>query len=202
MILSAIRPVAIQGPPGSPYRTQAGASGIATFAQTWDGWTTAFASGWTNPDRTITPEGFVIPGNKSYAWRDDGPPIRRLQWQMRSTVLGDVYFGCDATGAGTMFRLDARRGVIAGFATTQSWTSWNAPMSGFLAQPNTWYTVTLDLTATTARVVIVGNAGGGHLGDALHAPRLRLRFPRRWGRRRDDDSPHDRVRLTPPGVIR
>lgn len=162
MMLSPVRPVALQGPPTNPYVTKAGASGLATFAHTWDGWTTAFASGWTNPDQTITPDGFVLPGNGSYAWRDDGQPIRRIQCQMRSTELGDLFFGCDASGAGTMFRLDTRgTATPAGFAPTQSWTQWNAPTSGFVAQPDTWYTVTLDLGNAMARMVIVGNEGGG-----------------------------------------
>lgn len=161
MILSPFRPVALQGPSGNPYMPKAGASGIATFAHTWDGWTTAFASGWTNPDQTLTPEGFILPGNGSYVWRDDGQPIRRIQCQMRSTILGDIFFGCNNTGAGQMFRLDTRGGgSYSGFATTNSWTAWSAPSSGFLADPNTWYTITLDLTTTTARVVVIGKSGG------------------------------------------
>ena len=41
--------------------------------------------------------------------------------------LVNFYFACDNSGAGQMLRLESRDGLYSGFATTNSWTSWNSP---------------------------------------------------------------------------
>ena len=163
MILSPPRLTAIQGSPRDPYTLKSGAYGIATLGQTLEGW--------QNHGISVTSQGFALPGNGQYAWRDDGRILRRLQFDIQSSELGDVFFGCNDSGQGTMFRLDTRGGDYpAGFGTTDSWTKWNGPSSGFFPRPNTWYTVTLDLTESTARAVIVGGAGGGVTLSTTYTP--------------------------------
>jgi hypothetical protein len=50
-----------------------------------------------------------------------------------------------------MYRLDTRGGTsYSGFATTTSWTSWNAPSSGFVATANAWYKLTIVIPSSSS----------------------------------------------------
>ena len=113
--------------------------------------------GWTlsgnpslNPDIGLPMPSWQLPGNVSYMWRDDKKAYSRFSYKMMSQGLADFFFGCNDKGEGTMFRIDTRaNGNFAGFATTQSWTSWNAPAAGFYAPPNTWIQVVLTVHGST-----------------------------------------------------
>ncbi len=155
-ILSARRLGTVQRPTPGAYATRGGTYGVGQFGHSWDGWTLGMQSGWSDPGQTLTPQGFLLPGNNSYAWRDDHRPVQRIQLQMQASVLGDLFFGCDATGAGMMFRIDTRPSSPTGFAATSSWTAWNSPVSGPTAVANRWYDVTVDLGTTEARATVVG----------------------------------------------
>ncbi len=125
-------------------------------------------AGWTtggNPsvdaNLGLPPPSWQVPGNASYFWRDDHTAHTGFAFKMMSQGLADFFFGCSAAGAGEMFRIDTRaNGNWAGFATTNSWKSWNAPASGFYAPPNTWIAVTLTLRAgeASARCTWAGGA--------------------------------------------
>ena len=57
-----------------------------------------------------------------------------------------IYFGCNSSGAGTLFRFETRGGSNrAGFANTASWTSWNAPSNSiaYAFTQNTWLTIAI-----------------------------------------------------------
>jgi hypothetical protein len=122
--------------------------------------------GWTvggNPsiDPTIglPMPSWQLPGDAAYMWRDDHKAYTSFSYRMNSQGLADFFFGCNDKGTGQMFRIDTRAsGNFAGFATTQSWTSWNAPSSGFYAPPNTWIQVTLTIahSVVTARCTWIG----------------------------------------------
>lgn len=156
MILSAVRPSTIQQPV-NPYTIKAGATYIATLDHSWNGWNTAFATGWTNPGDTLTPLGFEMPGNSSYVWRDDKQGVRRFHLQGWPNQLFDLYFACNDSGSGTMFRLDGRgSGNPAGFATTSSWTQWNTPASGLYLNIERWYDITIDIGETEAIATVIG----------------------------------------------
>lgn len=103
-----------------------------------------------------------IPGDRAYLFR----PARHLaavyRFSVRSNGLVDFYFGCNAAGAGSMYRLDTRGGGNwSGFARTAAWTRWNAPTRGFVAPRSTWIAVRLTLSGSTATAVARW-AGGGH----------------------------------------
>jgi hypothetical protein len=78
-------------------------------------------------------------------------PGRIITFNVMSNGLGNLYFLVNSSGAGQMYRLDTRGGVnYSGFATTLSWTSWNAPSSGFYATTNAWYKLTIVITSSTS----------------------------------------------------
>jgi parallel beta-helix repeat protein len=88
-------------------------------------------------------------------------PGRIITFNVKSNGLGNFYFLTDSTGKGQMYRLDTRaQGGLcwwgtcpSGFATTSSWTSWDAPSSGFSAAPNSWYKLTIVINSTTSAVL-------------------------------------------------
>ena len=75
-----------------------------------------------------------------------------------STALANLFFGCNASGAGRMLRLDMRDSVnLPGVATTTSWTAWSAPSSTFAAIDSNWHTYQIDIK--TGQVVDVWKDG-------------------------------------------
>ena len=125
-------------------------------------------AGWTlsgnpssDPKVGLPAPAWQVPGNSSYLWRDDHKPYSRFGFKMMSQGLADFFFSCDDAGKGQMFRIDTRaNGNWAGFATTSSWTSWNAPSSGFYAAPDTWIAVALAVQGSRvlARCTWAGGA--------------------------------------------
>jgi hypothetical protein len=73
-----------------------------------------------------------------------------ITFNVMSNGLGNFYFLVNSAGTGQMYRLDTRLGTYSGFATTSSWTSWNAPSSGFTAAGSTWYKLTIVITSSTS----------------------------------------------------
>jgi hypothetical protein len=113
-------------------------------------------SGWTVSGATVdTTFGQPIPAflatGGQYAYRDLGTSFlsKRITFMMGvipgTTPLANFFFGADASGAGNLFRLETRTGESSGFATTNSWTSWNAPTSGPIYTPNVWLNVTITI---------------------------------------------------------
>ncbi len=143
-------------------------SGQRVDPKTFNGTTLA---GWTVSGVSVDPgigtpaPAFAAPGSNAYAWRDDHTVFSVYTLEMNSSALGDFYFGCDDTGAGQMFRLDTRGGTnLAGFATTNSWTSWNAPAAGFAAPPNTWVQVVLTVSAGSVTADCTWSGGSASVG--------------------------------------
>jgi hypothetical protein len=64
------------------------------------------------------------------------------------TALCDLFFGCNASGAGRMLRLDARAGNHSGIATTTSWTAWGIPdATGVVVPSGSWMSIRIDIKA-------------------------------------------------------
>ncbi len=75
-------------------------------------------------------------------------PNEAVIFNGNTTALGDFYFLTNSTGAGQMYRFGISAGWF-GFATTNSWTSWNSPGgSGLLS--NTWYKFEIAITSSTS----------------------------------------------------
>lgn len=116
-------------------------------------------TGWTNlgitVDSTLGNPGpsYRSTGSTQYAYIVPGGITtllgKTIQLNMRATganPLIGIYFGCNVTGAGQIFRLDCRAGNPSGFAACASWTSWSAPSSGPTLTVNTWYQIRIEIT--------------------------------------------------------
>ena len=62
-----------------------------------------------------------------------------------SVALANLFFGCNASGAGRMLRLDMRSDNLPGISTTTSWTAWGAPSSTFALIDSNWHTYQIDI---------------------------------------------------------
>ena len=61
-------------------------------------------------------------------------------------TLCNIYFACNSNGVGQMFRSEGR-GTGSGFASTTSWTNWNAPPGGTAFSTNRWYSVKIIISS-------------------------------------------------------
>ena len=65
-----------------------------------------------------------------------------------TVALCDLFFGCNASGAGRMLRLEARSGNPSGIATTTSWTAWGTPAAtGVVVPAGQWLSIRIDIKA-------------------------------------------------------
>ena len=105
-----------------------------------------------------------LPGDGAYLFHPARRPAKVYRFSVRSDGLVDFYFGCNAQGAGTMFRLDTRGGGNwSGFARTASWTHWQAPTRGFVAPRSTWVSVRLTLSGSAVTAAARWSGGGSTL---------------------------------------
>jgi len=96
-----------------------------------------------------------------------------------SASLCNLFFAADATGMGTMLRLEGRTGSPSGFMYPTTWSGWDSgPSSGPTLTASTWYNIKIQITsagfatwylngtlqASTANVRLLGNYIGIH-GD-------------------------------------
>jgi len=120
-------------------------------------------SGWTNSGITVSSgvgnpaPSFAGIGGALYAYINPaslssfvGYTILVDMYATGATPLVDLYFGCNSSGAGQMFRIDARGDGThyTGFATTTGWVTWTAPSTGIYLSVNTWYTIKIVITST------------------------------------------------------
>jgi hypothetical protein len=114
-------------------------------------WTLAGSSGQDASVGDPAPSYYAVSTGGSYMNRNIGLVSNRLiVFNMKTNGLGNLFFLVNSAGAGQMFRLETRPGSYSGFATTSSWTSWNAPSSGFTATTNTWYKLAIAITSATS----------------------------------------------------
>jgi len=93
--------------------------------------------------------------------------------------LCNLFFAANASGMGTMLRLEARTGSPSGFMAPTTWNSWDSgPSSGPTLTASTWYNIKIQITpaglatwyldgalqVSTASVRLLGNYIGIH-GD-------------------------------------
>ncbi len=73
-----------------------------------------------------------------------------------SFALGNIFFACNSSGSGQLFRLDCR-GSGTGFTSSSSWTSWGTPSGpGFTA--NTWYNIKIVISSGGVALSYVNNS--------------------------------------------
>jgi hypothetical protein len=99
-----------------------------------------------------------------YAFRKVGvAPNQTLEFDvflLSGTPLANLFFMCNASGAGQMFRIEGRAGNSSGFASTTSWTSWLAPSGFSNVSVGVWHRVKLVIGSTTVEGFIDGASYG------------------------------------------
>ena len=102
-------------------------------------WAESGSAGETSSVGDSAPSYYANSSNGDYMYKNIGLTGNEiLTFNINTTGLGDLFFLTNSSGAGQMFRLDGRSGNPSGFATTSSWTHWNAP-TGVNLLGNTWY---------------------------------------------------------------
>jgi hypothetical protein len=76
-------------------------------------------------------------------------PNTVVVFNVKTNVLGNLYFLVNSAGAGQMYRIDTRNNYGSGFASTSNWTSWGNP-TGPTLSANTWYKFTIVMNSTSA----------------------------------------------------
>ena len=72
--------------------------------------------------------------------------LARVQVIPGTTNLCNLFFGCNASGAGRMLRLEARAGQHSGIVTTTSWTAWGLPAgTGVVVPSGSWMSIRIDI---------------------------------------------------------
>ncbi len=142
-------------------------------------------SGWTVVGATVdSADGQPAPclraNGGQYAYRQWGGSLTRIEFDVQvlsgTTPLCNFFFGCNASGAGQMLRLETRGSFHSGFASTSSWTSWSGPAStGVRLTPGQWYRVKITRSGSTRAwylndTLIESNTGYVNNGDyfAIH----------------------------------
>ena len=137
-----------------PGRPEINSTIFSSDGSTLSGWTSVNAtvnSGTGNPSPSLQATG------AEYAYRDLGESFlsKRITFDvylLPGTIsLCNFYFGCNSSGAGNMLRIEGRTdGRISGFATTNSWTSWNAPSGSINAYAqSTWHTIEISINSSS-----------------------------------------------------
>jgi hypothetical protein len=126
-------------------------------------------SQWTAVSATVdTGNGNPAPSlqalTSQYAYRNVGvAPNQTIEFDvylLPGTPLANLYFMCNASGAGQMFRIEGRAGNSSGFAPTTSWTSWSGPSGYSNVSVSAWHHVKLIIGATTVEGFIDGVSYG------------------------------------------
>lgn len=72
--------------------------------------------------------------------------------------LVNLFFGCNASGAGRYVRLDTRTAYPGSLSISASWTSWSTPATVFNVAVATWARAKIKIVAGSASVYINGVA--------------------------------------------
>lgn len=107
---------------------------------------TTFSTPGYNSGITVFNDTFVVPTNV-YGYFNPNINLlnKTIMVNMKTDVLGDIFFGCNSSGLGLMFRFETRNQYSSGIADTTDWTNWNAPSSGPTLLSNTYYTVIISI---------------------------------------------------------
>jgi hypothetical protein len=112
---------------------------------------------------------YVVPAN-NVVWRSIGPQsVYAFDVWVPTGGLADFFFGCSASGAGYMARVDVRAGQPSGIATTTSWAAVGTPTGITGITANAWHHVVITVQGTAAVLMTVDGlaAYNGNLSGAL-----------------------------------
>jgi len=148
----------------------AASSGTNTFPDYYDD--CSLLTDWANSGASVySTDGVPSPSFEAtggnYAYKDIGLTTNKvLEYDgyviPDSVTLQNLYFLTNSSGAGQMFRLEARSGNSPGLASTASWTSWNAPSGYSPVSAGVWHEVKIALNSTTAYGYVDGASFGSY----------------------------------------
>jgi hypothetical protein len=106
---------------------------------------------------------------------NDGSCTREIQQSFLNTVIKfkvcigawiDIRFACGAAGDGTALRLDTRLDNKSGFATVNSWTSYESlQMNGPVLNSRTWYNVLITIDSIGRARYYIEGIWQGNMGS-------------------------------------
>ena len=114
-------------------------------------------SGWTVTGATVdatlgdpAPSYKATGGQYAYIAPISGLVGKSIQVRVRvipgTNRLCNLFFGCNASGAGRMLRLEARAGQHSGIVTTTAWTAWGLPAAtGVVVPSGSWLSIRIDI---------------------------------------------------------
>ncbi|MFZ8805940.1 MAG: DUF2341 domain-containing protein [Candidatus Calescibacterium sp.] len=112
-------------------------------------WTVQPFSGQSEADGNPIPSYYSRPG--SYMFRDINlTPPAVITFNIKTNAWGAFFFLVDSSGAGQMYRISTSSHGYSGLGTTSSWTTVTNPSSGFYANANVWYKLTIVITDDTS----------------------------------------------------
>ena len=85
---------------------------------------------------------------------------RSIYFTINSSVLCNLYFGCNSSGSGQMFRFETRSTYTSGISKTNSWTDWVSnyatptftPSTTITFSPNTSYNIKVTILSSTCYI--------------------------------------------------
>ena len=121
--------------------------------------TTTSPGAWTmvGASTTNSPWGTAlsVPAN-GYAYTNLGVTATSITFEIQVQTEGDVFFNASSGGQGVFARDETRSGDYSGFAPTNSWTSWVAPMDAPQLAAGTWYSYAITISGGQASLSING----------------------------------------------
>jgi hypothetical protein len=125
-------------------------------------------SGWTSVGATVnSTEGNPLPSLQAlggqYAYIDVGSSLlgKTIEFDIfvisGTNQLSNLFFAVNSSGAGQQFRLECRAANNSGFASTTSWTLWDAPTAAPNYSANTWYNIKIQITSAGLATVLLNN---------------------------------------------
>jgi hypothetical protein len=132
------------------FATTSAGNYFSTDGSTLSGWTLGtnaiyISNTIGNPAPSIVASG----NNASYGYYNLGYSFLNttITFDVYVGSLCNIYFACNSSGNGQMFRAEGR-GSGSGFASTSSWTGWNGPPGGTAFTTNRWYSVKIIISSS------------------------------------------------------
>ncbi len=102
-------------------------------------WTTVGSAGQNTNIGDPAPSYYANSSNGDYMYKNiQLLPGEEITFNGETTASGDFFFMTNSSGLGQMYSFGTNSGEF-GFATTNSWTSWNGPSGTSPIVANTWY---------------------------------------------------------------
>ena len=80
-------------------------------------------------------------------------PAMLITFNVKTNVLGNLYFLCDVSGAGQAYRIDTRAGYTCGLLKTTDWETWSFAGGNYTAESDVWYKFAIIVSDSKATLL-------------------------------------------------